>query len=220
MRLSYQPDGYRCPFCRVAAGEDLRDDFTNQADVIFRDDVVTAFISSAWWPANPGHVLVVPNDHVENVYDIPDAVLAAVQVIGKRIGLALVETYDYDGTSFRQHNGPGGDQEVWHYHLHVFPRYRGDDLYVRTMERRDTTPWSANPTHGSCVITLNSSDKDRLFTRRSGTTKRSAIGRQVAKESRRRDRSHTDYQMNLQPGHDWHYIDGGWSEPRVPTWII
>lgn len=145
MRLSYQPDGYRCPFCRVAAGEDLRDDFTNQADVIFRDDVVTAFISSAWWPANPGHVLVVPNDHVENVYDIPDAVLAAVQVIGKRIALALVETYDYDGTSFRQHNGPGGDQEVWHYHLHVFPRYRGDDLYVRTMERRDTTPVERKP---------------------------------------------------------------------------
>ena len=145
MRLSHEPEGYRCPFCRVAAGEDLRDDFTKQADVIFRDGTLTAFISSAWWPANPGHVLVVPTDHYENVYDIPDEVLSGVQIMGKRIALALEATYGCDGTSFRQHNGPGGDQEVWHYHLHVFPRYRGDDLYVRTMERRDTTPAEREP---------------------------------------------------------------------------
>ncbi len=140
MRYSHRPEGYRCPFCRVAAGEDLRDDYTKQADVVYRDSTATAFVSSAWWPANQGHVLVVPNEHYENVYEIPDAALAAVQVVGKRIALALKAVYGCDGTSFRQHNEPGGDQEVWHYHLHVFPRYRGDDLYVRTRERRNTTP--------------------------------------------------------------------------------
>ena len=57
MGFRHQPDGYRCPFCRVAAGEDLRDDYTKQTDVVFRDGAVTAFVSSAWWPANPGHVL-------------------------------------------------------------------------------------------------------------------------------------------------------------------
>jgi histidine triad (HIT) family protein len=145
MRFSHQPDGYRCPFCRVAAGEDLRDDYTKQSDVVYRDEMVTAFISSAWWPANPGHVLVVPNGHYENVYEIPDEVLAAVQVVGKRIALALRVVYDCAGTSFRQHNEPGGDQEVWHYHLHVFPRHRGDALYARTYERRDTTPAEREP---------------------------------------------------------------------------
>src|SRR5215213_9927705 len=145
MRFSHQPDGYQCPFCRVAAGEDLRDDYTKQSDVVYRDDMVTAFISSAWWPANPGHVLVVPNGHYENVYEIPDEVLAAVQVAGKRIALALRVVYDCEGTSFRQHNEPGGDQEVWHYHLHVFPRYVGDQLYVRSTERRDTTPAERSP---------------------------------------------------------------------------
>jgi histidine triad (HIT) family protein len=145
VRFSHQPDGYRCPFCRVAGGEDLRDDYTKQSDVVYRDDTVTAFISSAWWPANPGHILVVPNGHYENVYQIPDAVLAAVQVAGKRIALALRAVYDCEGTSFRQHNEPGGDQEVWHYHLHVFPRYRGDKLYARTYERRNTTPAEREP---------------------------------------------------------------------------
>jgi histidine triad (HIT) family protein len=145
LRYSHQPSGYRCPFCRVAAGEDLRDDFTKQADVVFRDDMLTAFISSAWWPANPGHVLVVPNEHYENVYVMPDATLAAVQVMGKRVALALKATYGCDGTSFRQHNEPAGNQHVWHYHLHVFPRHAGDELYLRTMERRDTTPAERAP---------------------------------------------------------------------------
>ena len=59
MRFSHQPVGYRCPFCRVAAGEDLPGDYTRQADVVYRDGTATAFVSSAWWPGNPGHVLVV-----------------------------------------------------------------------------------------------------------------------------------------------------------------
>lgn len=113
--------------------------------MVYRDGVVTAFVSSAWWPANAGHVLVVPNGHFENVYEVPDDVLAAVQVVGKRIALAIRRSYGCDGTSFRQHNEPSANQEVWHYHLHVFPRYRGDELYARTHERRDTTPAERAP---------------------------------------------------------------------------
>jgi histidine triad (HIT) family protein len=41
----------------------------------------------------------------------------------------MKRAYGCDGTSVRQHNEPAGDQDVWHYHLHVFPRYAGDDLY-------------------------------------------------------------------------------------------
>lgn len=143
--MMHQPPEYRCPFCRIAAGEDLRDDFTKQTDVVFRDSAATAFVASAWWPANAGHVLVVPNAHYENVYTIPDDVLAHLQVVGKRVALAIRETYGCEGTSFRQHNEPAGNQEVWHYHLHVFPRYAGDRLYARSHERRDTTPAERAP---------------------------------------------------------------------------
>jgi histidine triad (HIT) family protein len=58
--------------------------------------------------------------------------------VGKRIALALRTTYGCNGTSFRQRNEPAGGQEVWHYHLHVFARYLGDDLYGRHQERRWT----------------------------------------------------------------------------------
>ena len=132
MALTHRPAGYQCPFCRVVAGEDLPGDYTQRSDVVLRDAEVTAFISSAWWPENAGHVLVVPNDHHENVYDIPASALAAVQVAGQRIAVALKAVYGCDGTSFRPHNEPAGNQEVWHYHLHVSPRYHSDELYVQT----------------------------------------------------------------------------------------
>lgn len=145
MDVLHRPDGYRCPFCRVVAGEDLTGNGTRQSDVVWRDEAVTAFICSAWWPANPGHLLVVPNGHYEHVYGLPDDDLAAVQVAGKRLALVLRDVYGCDGTSFRQHNEPGGNQEVWHYHLHVFPRYHGDRLYERTLERRTVTPEERAP---------------------------------------------------------------------------
>ena len=62
---------------------------------------------------------------------------------GKRPTGETVAVYDCEGTSFRQHNEPGGDQEVWHYHLHVFPRYAGDDLYGS--EARLTAPEERAP---------------------------------------------------------------------------
>ena len=142
---SHEPEGYRCPFCVVAAGQDCEDNWTKRTDVVWRDSVVTAFINSAFWPANPGAVVVIPNEHYENIYDIPDDILAAVQVAGKRIALALKAAYACDGTSFRQHNEPAGSQDVWHYHLHVFPRYHGDELYLRGRERRFVTPAERAP---------------------------------------------------------------------------
>lgn len=145
MTTSHQPPGYQCPFCRIVAGQDLEGGYTTQADIVYRDNTVTAFVALGWWPANAGHVLVVPNKHYENIYDIPDEVLAAVQIAGKRMALALKATYGCNGTSLRQHNEPAGYQDVWHYHLHVFPRYPGDDLYLRTWERRFTTPEERKP---------------------------------------------------------------------------
>ena len=143
MSFSHQPPDYQCPFCAVAAGRELPADYTRQADVVYRDGEVTVFIAAAWWPNNRGHVIVIPNGHYENVYDIPDALLGAVQTVGKRIALALKATYGCEGTSFRQHNEPSGLQDVWHYHLHVFPRYLGDNLYGTA--RRWTTPEERRP---------------------------------------------------------------------------
>ncbi len=105
-------------------------------DVVWRDEQTTAFVSPKWWPENAGHVIVVPNRHVENLYAIDDELLGAVYATAKRIAVAMKAAYDCEGTSTRQHNEPGGNQDVWHLHVHVFPRADGDGLYARDLEAR------------------------------------------------------------------------------------
>jgi len=86
-------------------------------------------VSPKWWVTNPAHVIVVPNEHYGNLYEIPERALASVYATAKRIAVALKAVYGCDGTSTRQHNEAGAGQELWHFHVHVFPRYVDDGLY-------------------------------------------------------------------------------------------
>jgi histidine triad (HIT) family protein len=99
------------------------------ADVVCRSAQATALISPRWWPANAGHVLVIPNVHHENLYDLPPADGHAVHDLTREIAIAMRNIYQCDGISIRQHNEPAGNQTVWHLHVHVFPRYDGDNFY-------------------------------------------------------------------------------------------
>lgn len=133
MTISHAPPDYECTFCRIAVGQDgVR---TTQQHVVLRTDEMTAFVASHWWPANPGHVLVIPNRHVENVYELPPELGGPLIEVTQRIALAMKAAYDCDGVSTRQHNEPAGNQDVWHFHQHVFPRWSGDRLYERHAER-------------------------------------------------------------------------------------
>ena len=62
-----------------------------------------------------------------------------------RVARALRSSYGCDGTSTRQHNEPGGGQDVWHFHVHVFPRHDGDDLYGGDADVRWTAPEERAP---------------------------------------------------------------------------
>lgn len=135
---NHAPPGYVCPFCLVVQGIENEHVYTKQQDIVYQDENVTAFISAGWWPNNPGHVLIVPNRHFENMYDLPLSYAGAIQQVAQQLALAMKETYRCDGVSTRQHNEPAGNQDVWHYHLHLFPRYTNDDLYQ--LRSRFTTP--------------------------------------------------------------------------------
>lgn len=126
---NHEPDNYVCPFCLIVQGVEGDFPYTKQADIIYRDNLLVAFVASHWWPNNKGHVVIVPIDHVENLYELPDALGHAVFSLSKKIAVALKSTYQCDAVSMRQHNEPAGNQDIWHYHLHVFPRYEGDNLY-------------------------------------------------------------------------------------------
>jgi histidine triad (HIT) family protein len=133
----HAPAGYQCPFCALVAGRET--ELNAVSDIVLRSERTTAIVSPKWWASSPGHVLVVPNEHYEHLYEIADEALAAVYVTAATVARAMRTAYDCEGVSTRQHNEPGAGQDVWHFHVHVFPRRGGDGLYLRD----DETRWTA-----------------------------------------------------------------------------
>jgi len=123
----HEPAGYECPFCALGAGRDTN--LSDQRHIVERTDATFTIISPRFWPNNRGALIVVPLDHHENLYVLPDHLGAAVHSAARRGAIALKKAYGCDGTSTRQHNEPAGNQDVWHYHVHVFPRFDRDNLY-------------------------------------------------------------------------------------------
>ena len=130
----HAPHDYRSPFCLVAQGIENEHAITRASDLVYQDDHLTGFISAHQWQNNKGHVLITPNDHHENLYTLPDELSVHIHRLTRRVALAMKTAYNCQGISTRQHNEPAGNQDVWHYHLHVFPRYMGDSLYTSDYE--------------------------------------------------------------------------------------
>lgn len=139
MGMNHAPTPYDCPFCRLVRADLPQNSVNVAADIVWQTETVTAFVSPAWWQNNPGHVIVIPNRHFENLYELPAAENAAVAEATRRVVIAIKTAYQCPGVSTRQHNEPSGNQDVWHYHQHIFPRYTNDDLYGSNTKRW-TTP--------------------------------------------------------------------------------
>jgi histidine triad (HIT) family protein len=121
------------------------DELNLPSDVVAVTERAFARIAPKWWPNNPGAALVIPRAHVENIYDVPPEDGHAVWDLTQRIAAAMRSSYDCQGVSTRQHNEPAGGQEVWHLHVHVFPRYADDNLYRRNDESRFVCPSEREP---------------------------------------------------------------------------
>jgi diadenosine tetraphosphate (Ap4A) HIT family hydrolase len=101
-----------CIFCH-------RENITN---VIYEDHKVMAFMDIE--PINEGHVLLIPKKHYLDADEIPDEVLSHLMVVSKKLVSVLKDMYKPDGYSIMQNGGEFND--VGHYHMHIFPRYRED----------------------------------------------------------------------------------------------
>jgi histidine triad (HIT) family protein len=141
--FNHAPADYTCPFCEFIAGRETP--YKQLDDIVYQNDSVLAFISPKWWVNNPGHVIVITKKHFENIYDIPDEDFAEVNKAAKKIAIAIRETYGCDGISTRQHNEPDGGQDVWHFHMHVFPRHKDDHLYENHENKTFVDPEARAP---------------------------------------------------------------------------
>lgn len=131
---SHEPEDYNCPFCELVKLEKEKSLLSKQKNVFYSDEFITAFLSIKSWPNNKWNVLIIPNKHFENMYNIPDELIAKIHIFSKKVAIAFKEIYKCDWVSIRQHNEPAWNQWVWHYHLHVFPRYKDDNLYKLHLE--------------------------------------------------------------------------------------
>jgi histidine triad (HIT) family protein len=131
---NHAPDQYTCPFCLLVQGIENEHVLSARSDIVYQDSRVTALVGSHQWPNNHGNVLIFPNEHFENIYDLPADYAADIHRVARMVAIALKMSYGCDGVSTRQHNEPAGNQDVWHYHLHVTPRYGNDDFYTTHRE--------------------------------------------------------------------------------------
>ena len=132
-----------CFFCRFISG--VESDWNRIDDIVLRTARTTAFVAPRWWPSNHGNAIVIPNEHVADLETANDDLLAELYSAVKHVARAMRHAYGCEGTSTRQHNGAAASQEVDHLHVHVFPRYAGDELYARDAEHRFATPEERAP---------------------------------------------------------------------------
>lgn len=109
-----------CPFCAIVAGH-------LEASVVAQTASAVAFLDLR--QAVPGHVLVVPREHVENIAALEPALAGELMALATQVAKALYASFDPPGLNLWQSNGEAGGQEVPHVHLHVQPRLEGDGLF-------------------------------------------------------------------------------------------
>ncbi len=112
-----QPD---CIFCRIASGD-------APATIVHRDARCIAFATIE--PLEPGHLLLAPSGHVRDIYDVSTDLGAHLFGVATRLSRAMRETFKPDGLTLRQNNGEAGGQTVFHFHLHLVPRFAGRELW-------------------------------------------------------------------------------------------
>lgn len=141
---NHEPQNYICPFCSLINGFKHEKVLSVHSDIIYHDEQVTGFVGSHQWPKNHVNVLIIPNEHYENIYDLPAHFSPDIFRLTKMLAIVMKEIYNCDGISTRQHNEPAGNQDVWHYHVHVTPRFKDDNFYS---SERELMPVSERAVH-------------------------------------------------------------------------
>ena len=104
-----------CIFCEIVKGE-------SPVNLIYQDELIMSFLTIE--PLNEGHVLIIPKNHYLDADEIPTEILLSIMALSQKIIKVIKEKYSPDGYSIMQNGGEFND--IGHYHMHVFPRYKGD----------------------------------------------------------------------------------------------
>lgn len=108
-----------CIFCKILNGD-------IPSAKLYEDDEFAIILDVG--PASFGHALILPKEHYANVFEMPEELLAKAMSLAKVWGEKLVKGLNADGMNLVQNNGLAAGQTVFHYHLHMIPRYENDNV--------------------------------------------------------------------------------------------
>lgn len=106
-----------CIFCKIANGE-------IPSKTIYEDEKFRVILDLG--PATKGHALILPKDHYANIYELPEEMAGNVMKLAKKMATQITEKLGCEGFNLVQNNGDLAGQTVYHFHLHLIPRYHAD----------------------------------------------------------------------------------------------
>ena len=116
-----------CIFCKIANGE-------IPSTTLYEDEDFRVILDLG--PATRGHALLLPKEHYKNLFELDDEIASKVLGIAKKVGAKMVKALHADGFNLVQNNGEPAGQTVFHFHMHLIPRYHAGILW----EPGKTTP--------------------------------------------------------------------------------
>ena len=108
-----------CIFCKIAAGE-------IPSHKVYEDNDFIAFLDIA--PSALGHVLIVPKRHADDLFALDAEAAAKLIPLAQKLAAKVKATTGCDGVNLLQNNGSAAGQSVFHFHMHIIPRFDGDGL--------------------------------------------------------------------------------------------
>lgn len=106
-----------CIFCKIANGE-------IPSKTLHEDENFRVILDLS--PATRGHALILPKEHYDNLYELPEDTAAGVMKLAKKMAAVMTEKLQADGFNLVQNNGETAGQTVMHFHMHLIPRYEQD----------------------------------------------------------------------------------------------
>lgn len=108
-----------CIFCRIANGE-------IPSATLYEDEEFRVILDLG--PASRGHALVLPKEHYANIYELKEETAGKAFILAKKMAGKMTAALKCDGFNVVQNNGSVAGQTVFHFHMHLIPRYEGDDV--------------------------------------------------------------------------------------------
>ena len=110
-----------CIFYKIANGE-------IPSATLYEDEDFRVILDLG--PASKGHALILPKAHAANIYEISDDMAAKAMILAKKMATKMTEALKCDGFNIVQNNGEPAGQTVFHFHMHLIPRYEGDQVGI------------------------------------------------------------------------------------------